>query len=290
MAEPARLDRLLRRVDHAKDIGLHEGMRLLPTPVVSAMGARLAALGSRFRLRSKVERAMRALAYLCPELDEAQRRELALLNLRNIGRTFAEFSCLHRLWDEGRIAVEGRENIAARNAVLAALHLGNWEAEMGVIRGIGLRVRSIYQPPTSAAQLAIAMRVRRSLGNDAIPGNAMAMREALRVLARGDTMVALFMDEFKGGRVNGPAFGRPPARRGNIAMAARLAARAGVPLVPTYMTREGQAARFTAHFLPPILPSGDAAADQAAIEAVIEPVVRRHLDQWLMLYAFRPDR
>jgi KDO2-lipid IV(A) lauroyltransferase len=290
MAEPGALDRLLRRVDHAKDIALHEGMRLLPTPAVSAMGARLAALGSRFRLRSKVERAIRALAYLRPELDEAQRRELALLNLRNIGRTFAEFSCLHRLWDEGRIAVEGVENITAPNAVLAALHLGNWEAEMGAIRGIGLRVRSIYQPPTSPAQLAIAMRVRRSLGNDAIPGNALAMREALRVLARGDTMVGLFMDEFKGGRVNGPAFGRPPAQGGNIAMAARLAARAGVPLVPTFMTRQGEAARFTAHFLPPIVLSGDAAADQAAIEAVIEPVVRRHLDQWLMLYAFRPDR
>jgi KDO2-lipid IV(A) lauroyltransferase len=290
MAEEKALDRLLRRLDHAKDIGLHEGMRLLPTPAVSAMGARLAMLGSHFRLRSKVERSTRALSHLRPELDEAARRDLALLNLRNIGRTFAEFSCLHRMWDEGRITVVGRENITAPNAVLALLHLGNWEAGMGAIRGIGLRVRSIYQPPVNQTQLAIAMRVRRSLDNDAIPGNAMAMREALRVLARGDTMIGLFVDEFKGGRVNAPAFGRPPAPGGNIAMAARLAARAGVPLVPAYMLRDGETARFTANFLPPITLGGDARADQAAIEAVIEPVVRRHLEQWLMLYAFRPDR
>jgi KDO2-lipid IV(A) lauroyltransferase len=290
MAEDTALRRLVGRIDHAKDIALHEGMRLLPTPAVSTMGSQIAWLGSRFRLRSKVERATRALAYLRPDLDEQARRALALQNLRSIGRTFAEFSCLHRLWDEGRIAVEGRENITAPNAVLALLHLGNWEAGMGAIRGIGHKVRSIYQPPASAAQLAIAMRVRRSLQNDAIPGNAMAMREALRVLARGDTLVGLFVDEFKNGRVNAPAFGRAPARAGNIAMAARLAARAGVPVVPAYMTRDGDEARFTAHFLPPITPSGHDAADQAAIEAVIEPVVRRHLDQWLMLYAFRPDR
>ena len=70
----------------------------------------------------------------------------------------------------------------------------------------------------------------------------------------------------------------------------KAAARAGVPLVPAYMLRVGETARFTANFLPPITPSGDAVAEQAAIEAVIEPVVRRHLEQWLMLYAFRPDR
>ncbi|MFC7552128.1 hypothetical protein ACFQU7_07505 [Pseudoroseomonas wenyumeiae] len=96
------------------------------------------------------------------------------------------------------------------------------------------------------------------------------------------------MSSKAGGSMRRPS--APPARGGNIAMAARLAARAGVPLVPAYMLRVGETARFTANFLPPITPSGDAVADQAAIEAVIEPVVRRHLEQWLMLYAFRPDR
>ncbi|MBO1073930.1 lysophospholipid acyltransferase family protein [Roseomonas marmotae] len=290
MAEERVLDRLLRQVDRVKDIGLHEGMRLLPTPVVSALGAQLAMLGSHFRQRRMVENAMRALSYLRPELDEAARRDMALLYLRNMGRVFSEFSCLHRVWDEGRITVVGGENITVPNAVLALVHTGNWEAEIAAIRGIGLRMRSIYQPLSNKTQIGIAMRVRRSLGNDAIPGDAKAMREALRVLARGDTMIGLYVDEYKGGRVNAPAFGRPPAPRGNISMAARLAARAGVPVVPAYMLRVGEAARFTAHFLPPITPSGDAEADQAAIEAVLEPVVRQHLDQWLMLYAFRPDR
>ena len=289
MAEETLGRRAMRWVDARKDIALHEGMRLLPTPMVSAMGSQIALLGTKFRLKDKVERAMRALAYLRPEMSEAERREFAIRNLRNVGRSFAEFSCLHRVWDEGRIEVEGRENITAPNAVLALLHLGNWEAGMGAIQGIGHRVCSIYQPPASATQTAIAMRVRRSLKNDAILGNAMAMREALRVLARGDTLIGLFVDEFKGGRVNAPAFGRPPAPGGNIAMAARLALRAGVPLIPAYMTRE-PGPKFIAHFLPAIPLTGNAAADQAAIEAVIEPVVRRHLDQWLMLYAFRPDR
>jgi KDO2-lipid IV(A) lauroyltransferase len=289
MAEPGILKRVVRWVDAGKDIALHEGMRLLPTPAVSALGSGIALLASRFRLKGQVARSARALSHLRPELDEAARHALAVANLRNIGRSYAEFSCLHRAAREGRIVVEGRENITAPNAVLALLHLGNWEAGMVVIDELGLRIRSIYQPPASATQLAIAMRVRRSLKNDAIRGDAMALREALRVLARGDTMVGVFVDEYKGGRVNAPAFGRAPAARGNIAMAARLALRAGVPLVPAYMTRE-PGPRFRAHFLPPVPLGGDPVADQAAIEAVIEPVVRRHLDQWLMLSAFRPDR
>ena len=32
-----------------------------------------------------------------------------------------------------------------------------------------------------------------------------------------------------------------------------------------------------------------AARDQAALEAVIEPVIRANLEQWFMLYPFRPD-
>jgi KDO2-lipid IV(A) lauroyltransferase len=289
MAEDSVARRAMRWVDAGKDIALHEGMRLLPTPAVSALGSGIALLGTKFRLKGKVERAMRALTYLRPEMDEAERRAFAIANLRNIGRSMAEFSCLHRLSGEGRVSVEGRENITAPNAVLALLHLGNWESMMAAILGMGMQARSIYQPPASAAQTAIAMRVRRSLNNDAILGNSLAMREALRVLARGDTMIGLFVDEFKNGRVNAPAFGRAPAKGGNIAMAARLALRAGVPLVPAYMTREA-GPRYRAHFLPAIPLTGDAVADQAAIEAAIAPVVLRHLDQWLMLYAFRPDR
>jgi KDO2-lipid IV(A) lauroyltransferase len=289
MAEDGAARRAMRWVDAGKDIALHEGMRLLPTPAVSALGSGIALLGTKFRLKGKVERAMRALAYLRPELDEAERRAFAVSNLRNIGRSLAEFSCLHRLSDEGRVSVEGKENITAPNAVLALLHLGNWESMMAAILGMGMQARSIYQPPASATQTAIAMRVRRSLNNDAILGNSLAMREALRVLSRGDTMIGLFVDEFKNGRVNAPAFGRAPAKGGNIAMAARLALRAGVPLVPAYMTREA-GPRYRAHFLPAIPLTGNAVADQAAIEAAITPVVLRHLDQWLMLYAFRPDR
>jgi KDO2-lipid IV(A) lauroyltransferase len=272
-----------------KDQALHEAMRLLPTPLVSALGAGLARLGAETRHRGKIERSMRALAYLRPELDEAERRALALENICNIGRSLAEFSCLHRLWGEGRIETVGQHNITAPNAVLALLHLGNWEAKMVAIRGLGLRAHSIYQPPSSPAQTAIAMRVRRALGNDAILASTMAPRQALRLLARGDTMLGVFMDEFKQGRVNGPAFGRLPATGGNMQLALRLAVKAGVPLVPAYMLRL-PGSRFRAHFLPALPLTGDLSKDQAALEAVIEPLVRRHLDQWLMLYAFRPDR
>lgn len=279
--------RLLRWLDNGKDLALHEGMRRLPTPWVSDLGAGLARLGAYGRHRSKIGRAVAALDHLRPDLDAAGRHDLALRNFLQIGRTMAEFSCMDRFWEEGRVEIVGRENLPGNNVILALLHLGNWEALNAAVTGMGLWGCSIYQPPSSAAQHAIAVRARRRVRNDAIPASTMAPRQALRVLGEGG-LVGIFVDEYLHGRVNAPAFGRPPAPGGNIALVPRLARKAGVPVVPGFALRR-PGPRFEAHFLPPVPMSGDAARDQAALEAVIEPVIRANLEQWFMLYPFRPD-
>lgn len=293
MAEARPLgQRLWRWLDGARDLALHEAMRHLPTPMVSDIGAALARRGATGRHRAKLERAEAALACLRPELTEAERRDMALRNFIGVGRTMAEFACMGRLWREGRIAVRGRENIPGPNMVLALLHLGNWEAMNAAVTGLGLRGCSIYQPPSSPVQHRIAQRARRQAGNDAIQASVMAPRQAMRVLERGE-LVGIFLDEYKGGRVNAPRFGRPPGPGGNLALAARLAARAGVPVVPAYTLREsGREAgpRFTAHFLPPLRMSGELARDVAALEAFAERTIRAHLEQWFMLHVFRFDR
>jgi KDO2-lipid IV(A) lauroyltransferase len=280
----------LRWLDDRKDRALHAGLRALPTPATSAMGAGIAALALRLRHARKVEGAMAALEVLRPEIPAPCRRDMALRNLTAQARTLAEYGRLDRLWAEGRISVEGQENLrGARPPLVAALHLGNWETIGPAMRGLGHAVSAIYQPPRSAAQHAIVVRAREAYGVSLIAPGPAGARKALRVLQGQHEALLVYVDEYQNGRVNAPALGRPPATGGNLPFVLRLAARTGAPLVPAYALRES-GARFRVHFLPALPVTGDLATDQAALEAVIEPLVRRHLDQWLMLYPFRADR
>ena len=80
MDSDSRLRRVLERLDGAKDIALHEAMRLLPSKTASDLGAGLASLSLRFRNADKVGRAMAALAHIRPEMNEAERRAMAVAN------------------------------------------------------------------------------------------------------------------------------------------------------------------------------------------------------------------
>ncbi|MFB9969119.1 hypothetical protein ACFFMP_03220 [Pseudoroseomonas cervicalis] len=225
MAEARPLGQRLRRwLDGARDLALHEAMRHLPTPMVSDIGAALARRGATGRHRAKLERAEAALACLRPELPEAERRDMALRNFIGVGRTMAEFACMGRLWRRADRGAGAGEH-PGPNMVLALLHLGNWEAMNAAVTGLGLRLQHLpaaLQPGAAPHRAAGAAPA----GNDAIQASVMAPRRAMRVLERGE-LVGIFLDEYKGGRVNAPRFGRPPGPGGNLALAARLAARAG---------------------------------------------------------------
>ncbi len=289
LAPPA--SALLRRLDDWKDHALSRALGALPTPACTRLGALAGEVSFRLRHAPKIERAARALRHLRPDLPEAERLALARANLLQHARTLAEYGRLHRLWAEGRITVEGRHNldIGGRPLLVAGLHLGNWEVIGPALCGLGLGVTGVYQPPRGQAQHEIITAARRRYGAEPIFPTVHAARQMLRVLKQAQVPLLLYLDEFQNGRVNAPALGRPPARGGNIQLALRLAAMSGAALVPAYVLREA-GPRFRVHFLPALPVAGDLVAEQAALEAVIEPVVRRHLDQWLMLYAFRADR
>ncbi|PWC28103.1 lysophospholipid acyltransferase family protein [Teichococcus aestuarii] len=285
MSEPA----LKVRLDGAKDRALHGLMRMLPVPLCSAMGAGLARFAIPLRHKGKLARTEAALAALRPELGPDARRALALDNLGQVARCLAEFSALSRLWAEGRILVEGAENLPPGRVIVGGLHLGNWEVIGAALCGMGRGLDAIYQPPASPAKHAIAVRARTDYGARLIPPSTSAAREALRRVQAGRAPFLIYLDEYKGGRVNAPALGRLLPTGGNIATALRLAAKTGAALVPAYALRE-PGPRFRLRFLPPVPVSGALEADIAALEAVIDPIVRAHLEQWFMLHVFRPDR
>ena len=271
--------------------GAHKALGLLPTDMCSDVGALLGRL-SRYRYPESDARARRLIAalyldYSPDQIDRSMRRLWA-----GVGRTMAEYSVLDRLWPEGRIRVEGMEHVtAARQAgkpvVIAALHLGNWEAIGPTIINNGFTGSVLYEVPENRFDHRIALDVRRRCGATLVFPDKRGGRIAYQMLRdnRKDGF-AIFIDEIFRGQVSAPAFGRERVAEGNIAHVARLARLTGAVVIPTYCLRTGEGAHFTVHFMPPVDVAHtadrrrDLSTNVARIERAIEPVVRNNIEQW----------
>jgi KDO2-lipid IV(A) lauroyltransferase len=269
-------------------------MRLLPIDACSGLGA-LLSFYSPFFFRDADTRARKTWGRLYPERADRASTDAAMRRLwRSISRTMAEYSVIDRLWDAGRISVDGIEHMQAARAtgrplLVAALHLGNWEAVLVAGIRMGFPGSGIYLPLDNRFDMRLAMKARDRYRGGQVAGatGPNALRTALRLLrANSNEPFVIYVDEFIRGRVQAPAFGRPLLPDSNIGYVARLAAMTGATVIPAYCLRHDDSARFTVRFLPPvaIAQTGDRKADLTAninsINDAIEPVVRQHLDQW----------
>lgn len=268
----------------------HLAMRAIPIDWASGFGAWTGRFSPRI-YPAEDARARVAWRTLRPEESSPAQVDAAVRRLwRNIGRTITEIAILDRLWDQGRVTVEGAEHMAAlrdagRPILVTSLHTATWE--LIPITGIklGYMGAGLALPLRNRFERALMTKIRESFDGRQIMVSPSAGREMLRELkARGP--LVLHVDDFARGRVHAPAFGRPLKVEGNIAYAFRLAKLAGAGIVPVYCVRDGDAARFTVRFLPAldVVDTGDVDADLAEnvarLDALIEPIVRRHLDQW----------
>jgi KDO2-lipid IV(A) lauroyltransferase len=284
----------------AMDYALHYGMRLGPVALCSAIGGGLGALAGRYRFRAWSRRAADNIARLKPELDAPMRDRAVARMWAQIGRVMAEFSVLDRLWPQGRVTTAGEAHVTAARAagrpvLVMGLHLANWEVIAPTLTRLVDPLYFIYQPPRNRFQHRIAVGVRRRCGAILLPPSLTSTRRAYAGLVEERASLLMFVDELVKGRINAPAFGRPPRARGNIATVVRLAQASGAVVIPAHVARRGAGARFHVTFEPPVaLAPGDDAATLAAnvarLDAIIAPIVLAQLDQWFMLHDFRFDR
>ena len=272
---------------------VHYAMRALPIDACSNFGGFLS-FYSPFFFRDADTRARAAWVRLNPaQADRASVDAMMKRLWRCVGRTMTEYSVIDRLWDAGRISVEGIEHMQAVRAtgkpmLVAALHLGNWETVLVAGIRMGFPGSGIYLPLDNRFDMRLATKARDRYQGGQVAGAAgpRAMRAALRMLRTSDQPFVLYVDEFIRGRVQAPAFGRTLRPDSNLGYVARLAAMTGGTVVPAYCVRTGDSAHFTVHFLPAvdIGITGDRDADlmtnMKRINEAIEPVVRQHFDQW----------
>ena len=277
----------------AEAVGLHSALavsRALDIDRASALGSRvLRALGPRLPLHRTAERNLRR---VLPDLD-ARGRESVLTGMwDNLGRLVFEFPHLHRLdpfrsrsapLPDGspRFEVEGLEAVErlrarGQSAVFASAHLANWEIGALVLTRAGLPMTYVYRQ----AENPWADRV--------IQGYRPKGAEFVRKRLAGRALVSAVRRGRSVGVVNdqklteGPLVDFLGIPAGTAPVAASLALRAEIPIVPLRVERtRGAAFRVT---IEPALPVPDAAGSRQERTLALLRALNDRFSNWIMAH------
>mgnify|MGYP005854336193 CR=1 FL=1 len=260
---------------------------ILPASRASALGAQLGRwIGRRLR-RTRHVRANLSLAL--PDKTPEEIDRLASDVWANAGRVLAEYPKLRQIVDPCRdhMRIEIMAPIRTygdptQPAVFVAAHQGNWELLGAGLTRLGIPALGMYAPLANPWLDWLLLRYRSALGCRLVSRGA-GLRPFLDALKKGDSAAMITDRRIEGGK---PVtfFGEPKA---SSVLAARLALRFGVPLVPVEIIRR-PGAHFILRFHPPLSP-GDPTVDlddQAVdlthqIHALFEQWIRARPGEWL---------
>ncbi|MBU2964874.1 hypothetical protein Q4508_15495 [Amphritea sp. 2_MG-2023] len=277
--------------------------RLLPIDMVSSIGAWLGRrrVQRAIRLKRKwVERLHRNFECLEGLTEHRLREQRIIQHVEHLGRVYSEYAVLHKIALR-RFNVEGGERISGIDGpvIYVCIHTGHWELIGEVIRRFGGNVVALYDPIPDKARLKVAMDVRKNFrpenaGTRYVPASPRAARDMMNYLKQGESL-SIFIDEEKDGLVWAPALGRKIPLAGNRMLAARLAVKQGLPVIPIHIQRK-EGANFEATIEPPILPDGRLDKKLAAAELakqlndISERWVKEDISHWYWLAQLNLDK
>lgn len=270
---------------------LYAALRPLPIAWASGIGAGLGRLAGLLAWGA-AQRAGANLRHLRPDQDVAAIRGEARALWAHLGRTFAEYAVLDRLWDAGRVEVIGVDTamaaVADRPVIFFSGHLGNWELAPAAAVRLGYPVRVIYRPPSNPVVAPLLLRIRQRCGICMLPKTMAGARAAHDGLRQG-LPLGFLVDEKTVRGVPLPSLGRPTREEATaVVNLARFALKSGAAVVPIRVTRLA-GARFRLAVHPPILPdpvappASETARIVAAVDDLLGAWVRETPAQWLWL-------
>lgn len=216
----------------------------------------------------------------------------AAINMGTVAAEFAHLPTIAREVREGRIRIEGFENIdRSRGALLVGAHFGNWEWMAGSASALGLRTAEIIRPLDDPQLDRIIDQVRRASGTHTVSKDA-AGPEIRRLLREGVLVGVLADQSPRENAVPVTFFGQPCWA--TIAPAL-IALRTKAPVHLVTMLRADDAT-YTLRFYPPLEfnRSGDFTRDIISItqkcQDALETLIREHPGQWLWFHRRWKDR
>ncbi|MCA3424548.1 MAG: lysophospholipid acyltransferase family protein [Roseomonas sp.] len=279
-------------------------LRCMPITWASWLGGWLGARQGRGAIKADrlwVQRLRKNLARFCNVTDPAELDRRIIAFTERIGSFYAEYPNLQRLYASGRVELVGAENLdaAGRPFILLGCHIANWELIGALAKRWGGSA-VLYLPLGGGLREKIALEARKAWPDlELIPASPDAMLgiDAVLQLDRAVTEgknLAIFVDEERQGYVWAPSLGRSLPYAGNRWIAARLAVRHNINIIPAFVERLGPA-RYRI-VIQPILEkpqgkSGQALAQHLAdqIDARVEAWVRPRIENWYWLPYFDAD-
>lgn len=231
------------------------------------------------------------LHFVCPEAGARERRAMVKQVFRNLGLAVAELLSVPRLLAERGtrfefdVAPESAALLAARRPALwVTAHLGAWNLNNAVVPEYGLEASYLYAPEANPYLHELFYRLRKIPGIHLYPSSGGLLR-LQRELKAGHSVGLLIDTRLDEGEPI-PLFGVPAPTN---TLAARLALRAGVPLL-TLWTERLPGHRYRVHIEAPVAIPETAADDveraiamTAELNRRFETWIRRDPTQWMCL-------
>lgn len=234
------------------------------------------------RLRRRIEANLR---HVLPDLTAAERARVARETGDTFGRTFTEILAnpafhARRAWTgptgDGVAAVEAA---AGTGAVLVTGHFGQWEAGRAWMKSIGITCAGVYRPADNPHLEAVYRRNLEAGGTPIFTKNARGVRGMIRHLSKGG-VVAILNDQYDRRAERFDFVGRTAP---TATIAADLALKFGLPLIPIYGIRDPDGEHVAVVVEAPI-PHSDAATMTQAVNDSLSAMIRAHPGQYYWMH------
>lgn len=227
------------------------------------------------------------LAYVLPDLTEAERERIVRKVADNVGRTLIEIysgeEFVARVKDSevegpGRAALD-EARAAGRPIVLVTAHMGNYDAVRGKLSREGFPMAALYRPMENPAFHAHYLKAISTIAEPVYPTDGRGITALVRHLKDGG-IIGIVADV---GSTKAPLlefFGRPAH---TPLSAAEWAAKYDAAMIPVFGLRQPDGFSFRIHVAEPI-PNGEPAAMMQRYNDVVEQMVRAHPEQWFWVH------
>ena len=230
--------------------------------------------------RRRVERELRR---IYPDMPRDERLQLCRNMGRNMGRTLfeilhcTEFQTLHHrnIVSGPGLATLESAHAAGKGAIIVSGHFGQWEAIRSALKARGMETGAVYRPQTNRHYERRLLSGIEAGGKPILATGKIGTRALVRHIREGG-FIAILLDEKYPDGARLPFLGHPAL---TSLVAAQLALKYDLPMVPAFGTRIGDGTKFNVEF-DAVIPPSDGLTMTQAFNDNLSQRVHADPDQW----------